>query len=69
MSKNKDFEKKLEKEIEKIKPEKEHIKIEKLEKHEHKDYKEPIKEKSWRSRKSPSLSARKRKSSKRAGRS
>jgi hypothetical protein len=37
MSKNKD--------IEKIKPEKEHIKPEKLEKPEHKEIKEPIKEK------------------------
>ena len=57
MSKHKDIEKikpekehvekiKPEKEhIEKIKPEKEHFKIEKLEKHEHKEFKEPIKEK------------------------
>ena len=57
MSKHKDIEKikpekeniekiKPEKEhIEKIKPEKEHFKVEKLEKHEHKEFKEPIKEK------------------------
>jgi len=47
MNKQKDIEKiKAEKEhVEKIKPEKEHIKIEKIEKHEHKEYKEPIKEK------------------------